>query len=154
MKRQDIAGALAGLLLVGAGALSAADETKERAIERDRKQIAGTWRMVELVVNGNRADEGKFTVVNGTDGTWTLLQEKTRLAHGTSTFDPTQTPKTIDFTLTEGDAKGETFLGIYELGEKTRKLCFAPSGKPRPTEFESRPGSEHILATFERQESE
>ena len=41
-------------------------------------------------------------------------------------------------------------VGIYELGEKSRKLCFALPGKDRPTEFSSAPGSEHILVTFER----
>ena len=63
-------------------------------------------------------------------------------------------PKTIDFTPTEGGGKGDQYLGIYELGEKTRKLCFAPSGKDRPTEFSSTPENQHILVTFERVKSE
>jgi uncharacterized protein (TIGR03067 family) len=62
-------------------------------------------------------------------------------------------PKTIDFTATEGEGKGNQYLGIYELSEKTRKMCFAPPGKERPTEFSSMPGSEHILVTFEREKN-
>jgi len=65
-------------------------------------------------------------------------------------FDPTKSPKTIDFTIKEGDGKGNLHLGIYELGENTRNLCFAPPGKERPTEFTSKPGSQHILVAFER----
>jgi uncharacterized protein (TIGR03067 family) len=73
------------------------------------------------------------------------------ISKGTSTFDPTKKPKTIDFTPTEGEGKGNLYLGIYELGENTRKLCFAPAGKERPTEFSSTPSNEHILVTFERE---
>jgi uncharacterized protein (TIGR03067 family) len=60
-------------------------------------------------------------------------------------------PKSLDFTPTEGDAKGQLFLGIYELGEKNRRMCFAPTGKERPSEFSSSRGSGHILLTFERE---
>jgi uncharacterized protein (TIGR03067 family) len=90
-------------------------------------------------------------VVNGSDGTWSLRSEGNEVGKGTSTIDPTKKTKTIDLKLTEGDGKGEVHLGIYELGEKTRKLCFAPPGKDRPTEFTSKSGSEHILVTFERE---
>jgi len=69
-------------------------------------------------------------------------------------FDPTQKPKTIDFTPTTGDAKDKLHLGIYQLGENARKLCFAPPGKERPTEFSSEPGSGHILVKFERVKSQ
>jgi FkbM family methyltransferase len=129
---------------------------KHDAIKKDRKQIEGTWRVVALEVNGNKVleeDAKKLTVVNGADGTWSLLSEGTEISKGTSTIDPTKKPKTIDFTPTDGEAKGKLHLGIYELREKTRKLCFAPSGKDRPAEFASMPGSEHILVTFEREKS-
>ena len=129
-------------------------DAKDEAIKKDRKQIEGTWRVIALEVNGNKADEvdaKKLTVVNGSDGTWSLLSEGKEISKGTSTFDPTKNPKTINFTPTEGEGKGNHHLGIYELGEKTRKLCFAPPGKERPTEFVSIPGSELILVTFERE---
>ena len=147
-----------GLLVIGAllTAIASASDAKDDAIKKDRKQIEGTWRVVALVVNGDKAtdeDAKKLTVVNGSDGTWSLRDEDKEVTKGTSTFDPTKKPKTIDFTPTEGDGKGNLHLGIYELGEKTRKLCFAPPGKERPTEFSSTPGSEHILVTFEREKA-
>jgi uncharacterized protein (TIGR03067 family) len=144
-----------GLLVVGSflTSLATAGDAKDEAIKKDRRQIEGTWRGVTLEINGNQAkdeDAKKLTVVNGSDGTWKLLSEGKELIKGTSTFDPLNKPKTIDFTPTEGDDKGKIFLGVYELGEKTRKLCFAPLGKDRPTELSSAPGSEHIVVTFER----
>ena len=92
-------------------------------------------------------------MVNGSDGTWSLRSEEKELSKGTSTFDPNQNPKTIDFTPTVGDSAGKRHVGIYELGEDVRRLCFAPPEKDRPTEFSSEPGSGHILVKFERVKS-
>lgn len=150
-----------GLLFVGAslaaiGMIASAGGSKDDAIKKDRKQIEGTWRVVTLEVNGNKAteeDAKKLTVVNGSDGTWRLLSEGKEISKGTSTIDPTKKTKTLDFTPSEGEGKGHQYLGIYELGEKTRKMCFAPPGKERPTDFSSMPGTDHILVTFEREKA-
>jgi uncharacterized protein (TIGR03067 family) len=142
-----------GVWLLAMAALVSADDAKDDAIRKDRQLIKGTWQIVTLEVNGNKSDDAdakKLTVVNGADGTWSLRSEGQEVFKGTSTIDPTRKPKTIDFTPTSGDSKGELFWGIYELGETTRKLCFAPAGKDRPTEFRSTAGSDHILVTFER----
>lgn len=140
----------------GVVGLLTVDEAKDEAIKKDRKHIEGTWRVVTLEVNGNKAmeaDAKKLSVVNGSDGTWALYSEGREISKGTSTFDPTKKPKTIDFTPTEGEGKGNKYLGVYELGEKTRKMCFGPPGKERPTEFASTLGSEIILVTFEREKA-
>lgn len=55
---------------------------------------------------------------------------------------------------TEGVWKVNQYLGIYEFGEETRRMCFAPPGKERPTVFAFTPGSEIILVTFEREKTE
>ncbi len=132
------------------------DDAKDKAIQKDRKRIEGTWRIVALEIHGNKAkeeDTKKLTVINGSDGTWSLRSEGKEISKGTSTFDPTRKPKTIDFTPTVGDAKGKLHLGIYELGKDARRLCLAPAGKERPTEFSTKAGSENILVTFERVKS-
>jgi uncharacterized protein (TIGR03067 family) len=109
--------------------------------------------IVLAVIAGMEEDAKKLTVVNGPDGTWSLRSDDKEISKGTSTIDPMKKPKTIDFVATEGEGKGRECKGIYELGEKTRKMCFAPPGKERPTEFSSMPGSEHILVTFEREKA-
>ena len=149
---------LLGLLFAGAllTAVATADNARDEAIKKDRKRIEGTWRVVAVEVGGNKlaeADVRKFTVVNAADGTWSLRSDGKEVTRGTSTIDPTKTPRALDFTATEGDWKGNQYLGIYELGEKARKMCFAPPGKERPTEFASPPGSDHILVTFEREKA-
>jgi hypothetical protein len=56
----------------------------------------------------------------------------------------------FDITPSGGQDKGLTYLGIYELGENTRKVCIAPPGAARPKDFTSTAGSERIVVTFER----
>jgi uncharacterized protein (TIGR03067 family) len=157
MMKTSIRGFLVvGALLTVIGALAAADDAKDEAIKKDRKQIEGTWRAVSLEVNGEKfkeEDAKALTVVNGADGSWSLRDQGDERSKGTSTIDPTKNPKTIDFTTTIGDDKGKLCFGIYELGEKTRKLCFAPPGMERPTEFSSKTGSGHYLVTFEREKA-
>ncbi len=143
---------LSALLLVGSlvAAVASADED---AIKQDRQRIQGTWQITALEVNGDQAkdsDVRKLTVVNGSDGTWSIRSEGKQISKGTSTFDPTKLPKTIDFTPTEGGGIGEKFLGIYELAEHTRKLCFSPAGTDRPTEFASTAANRQILVKFKR----
>lgn len=144
---------VAAALAVGWCVFAWGSDTKTASIKKDRWQIEGTWRVVSLVVNGNPADEDackKMSVMNGADGSWTLISEGNEISKGTTTIDPTIKPGAIDISPTEGGGKGDRWQGIYELGENTRKLCFAAHGRPRPTEFASAAGSELILLTFER----
>jgi uncharacterized protein (TIGR03067 family) len=123
------------------------------AIKKDRQLYAGTWQAVSAEANGNKVpeeDAKKIIVINKEDGAWTLEVEGKVVARGTSKIDPTKKPKTIDLTETEGEDKGKTFLGIYEVGKDSRKVCLAESGKERPTEFSTKPESGHILAVFKR----
>jgi uncharacterized protein (TIGR03067 family) len=139
-------------VLVGAAFVAAADSTKEEAIKKDRARYEGTWRVVSLQINGNKAsaeDVRKITVINHAE-TWVIQVEGDEAARGTSKIDPTKKPKTIDFTPTKGSDQGKVFLGIYAIEGNSRKLCFAEPGKARPTEFVSKPGREHCLVIFER----
>ncbi len=133
--------------------IACADDATDAAIKKDRQIIEGTWQCVALEVNGTKVpdeDAKKLVVVNGPDGSWSLRSEEIEISKGTSTFDPTKNPKAIDFTPTTGEAKGNQYLGIYEIGDNTRKVCFAPTGKDRPTEFSSTAFNEQILISFER----
>src|SRR5262245_26216461 len=107
---------VAGALLTMIGTIASADDARDTAIKKDRKQYEGTWQVVALEVDGNKAmeaDARKITVVNGSDGTWSIRLEEKEISKGTSTIDPTRQPRTIDFTSTEGEGKGNNYLGIY-----------------------------------------
>jgi uncharacterized protein (TIGR03067 family) len=156
MKKLAVFGVM-GMLVAISCLLAAGDDAKEKAIEKDRQLYKGTWRVVALEVNGNKSsgdDTKKISVVNETDGTWSICVDGNEIARGKSTIDPTKKLKTINFTPSVGLEAGREYLGIYEIAVKTRKLCFAPPGRDRPAEFSSAPGSEHFLVSFEREKTE
>ena len=122
-------------------------------VKKDRQAIAGKWSIVRLVIDGKDSkpdDLRQMFVVNEANGNWSLTSEEKVVAKGTSTIDPTKTPKTIDFITVGGDQDGDKFLGIYELGKLGRKMCFAPAGEDRPTDFAAKSGTDHISVEFKR----
>ena len=125
-------------------------------LAKEREKYAGTWKVTSVVVDGRPlpdADCHKLSVINQTDGVWSLQENGKEIFLGTSTIDPTKLSKTIDFTITKGKDAGKRFVGIYELATNTRKLCFVEHGHDRPTEIASNPGSGRILVLFERRDS-
>lgn len=144
-----------GLLVFGvvSSGISIADDGTDDAVKKDRQLIEGTWQVTALEINGTKSndeDVKKLTVVNGSDGTWSVRSEGNTVSAGTSTIDPTAKPKTIDFTATEGGGTGDQFIGIYQLRKNKRKLCFVRADKKRPTKFTSTAEDGQILVTFAR----
>lgn len=142
-----------GCLIVTVATFATADDAKDAAIKKDHQQIAGKWQVVAVEIDGQKlsdADARKYSVVNGTDGSWSLQEDGKEIDKGTSTIDPTKKPKTTDLTPTTGESKDKVHLAIYELGEKTRKLCIGGPDKPRPPDFTAKAGSEQVLVTLER----
>jgi uncharacterized protein (TIGR03067 family) len=73
------------------------------------------------------------------------------VSRGTSTIDPLAVPKEIDLEITAGDGMGSILKGIYEVGDRTRRLCFRGGNGWRPREFSGAAGSDSVLIVFERQ---
>ena len=129
-----------------------ADEAKDEAIKKDRAAYEGTWQCTSLESNGEKSaeeDVAKISVINEANK-WTIEIEGKVFARGTSTIDPTKQPKQIDVTGTEGEFKGKSYLGIYEITGDTRKVCLSDAGKDRPTEFATASEDGRILAVFKR----
>ena len=153
MKCSRRAFSIAGLLLSAMALMASGEDTKDEAIKKDRKQLEGSWVATSLEVDGNKAmdeDAKKITLIIGADGSWNLNADGKEVSQGTTSIDPSKPPKTIDFTVTSGNDKGEQSLGIYEFGDNTVKFCVSKSGKERPGEFSSPSGSATILISFER----
>ena len=142
------------VVAMASAATLAAD--KDEAIKADRSLLAGEWRVVSIEANGNtNADAvvASVTVVNRLDGTWSLLSNGNVVAEGTSTIDPTTSPKTIELKSRRGslqNSRGTHYHGIYEVHETTRRLCFVPADKPLPRSFAGGRETGQILVTFER----
>jgi uncharacterized protein (TIGR03067 family) len=120
----------------------------------DLDGMQGTWNLVSAMEDGNGLSEEKVKqttiVVKGNTFRFPGLAEDATARAGTFKLDATKKPKEMDST----SAEKEVMLGIYELEPDSYKVCFAPAGKPRPSDFSSAPGSGQILQVWERQKKE
>ena len=128
-----------------AGLLVAAD-AKDNAVKKDMDALQGKWQLVSLERDGKSADVPKDAVRVVKGDTYTVTPRPGVTIEGTFKIDPTAKPKAVDITQTSGENKGKTSLGIYEIDGDTLKMCWAPPGKDRPTEFKSAEGSGILLA--------
>ena len=119
----------------------------------DLDVMQGTWNLVSAMEDGQALSEDyvKQTtiVVKGNTFRFPGLAEDATAREGTFKLDATKNPKEMDSTSTAE----EVSLGIYELEPDSYKICFAPAGKPRPTKFNSEPGSGQILQVWHRQKN-
>src|SRR5438309_2071015 len=134
--------------VVGIGGLTAGGE--DDAIKKDRKQIAGTWRVISFEKDGKKTPAEqleKTRTIYSADGKFMVQRGGKTVVAGSTKIDPTKKPKQSEGTYTEGELKGMTVLGIYEIDGDNMRGCFALPGKDRPTEFSSKEGSGHVLIT-------
>jgi uncharacterized protein (TIGR03067 family) len=144
------------LTALAAGLMVAADTPNEDAVKKDYQRLSGTWRLISAVRDGKAVPEDQVKKTQlFTDGdkfTVTGDSELGTSAKGTFTIDPTKNPKAVDSIQGEGPEKGKKVLGIYEIiDDNTKRACWAPPGKERPTEFTSKPGSGHLLQVWKRE---
>jgi uncharacterized protein (TIGR03067 family) len=144
------------ILLAGSGLLIVASDARDEAIKRELKAMEGAWRPVSVEVDGQKAPEEalKESVVTrdaagkvvGRRGAKVVLEGTVKK------IDPTKKPKTIDTEVTEGENKGRTILGIYEVKDDTLRICVALPGKgERPTEFSAKAGSGCAFMIYKRE---
>ena len=141
---------MAVLLGAGFAALPAtADEKKDKT---DVDQLQGTWKFVSMEHDGQPTPKEDMPTITFEKDKFTVKAAGGQvLQAGTQVLDGSMKPKTVDATVSEGEGKGTTMLGIYELDGDTLKACFDPQGKKRPTEFKSTGGSGHMLVVLKRE---
>ena len=141
--------AAVGLLLAACNRQAPAPAPKT-----DLDRLQGTWNLVAAFQDGKPlpADKVKQTTIVFKGDTFRFpdLAEYATSKAGTIKLDETKTPKQMDAISTEN----EVMLGIYALDAGGYRVCFAPAGKPRPTEFSSTPGSGQILQVWQRQKKQ
>lgn len=122
-----------------------------KLLEAHRERLEGTWIGVLGLRDGKRIvdDEANEVRLTLSGDHYTLVRGE-QADRGTCRIEPLADPKTIDVTITDGEFKGQTWRGIYEVIGDSQKVCLAPEGQPRPTAFLSEPGSGHVLWVFTR----
>ena len=150
--------AITSFLFAGAGLLSAADDTKDEAVQKDLKSMTGNWTPTSRETDGERASADAFkgvTVKVAADGTATASKDgKVVRKVKWVNMDPTQKTKTVDVEVIEGDDKGKTLLAIYRVDGDKFTVCVANPGKDRPTEFSTAADSGRSLMSYTRSKDE
>jgi uncharacterized protein (TIGR03067 family) len=143
------------LVITGLGLLLVACNRQQpqaaAAPKTDLDRFQGTWYLVAAVKDGNVLPEDKVKqttiVFKGDTFSFPGLAEYATSKEGTIKLDENKTPKEMDAISTEK----EVMLGIYRMDDNGYKICFAPAGKPRPTDLRSEPGSGYILQSWGRE---
>ncbi len=150
MKARLLIIAALGLLLAACNRQAPAPAVAKTDLDR----FQGTWHLVMAMQDGNALPEEKVKqttiVFKGDTFRFPGSAEYATSKSGTIKLDETKTPKEMDAISTEK----EVMLGIYAVEENGYKVCFAPVGNPRPTEFSSTPGSGYILQSWARQQKQ
>ncbi len=136
-------------LVVG---LVAGAEVLAEDAPKDSALLQGTWKLSAGEADGNALSEtelkdGKL-VIKGEHYTVALADRET--VEGVQKLDPSAKPKTIDITDASGPNKDKASLGIYELKGDEFRAAFAPTGKARPTTFNTEPDSGQWMHLWKR----
>lgn len=141
------------VMTVVVGLLLASQASADDA-QKDLDALQGTWKLVSAERDGKAiaADEVQKTRITFQKDTFDFPDAAGigTSKKGTIKVDPTKKPKSMDATSSNADDKGKVSLGIYEINGDDYKVCFAPPGKERPTEFSSKAKSGHILQVWKR----
>ena len=121
------------------------------AVATDAETVQGTWKLKLGIRDGKPltgADLDAQLTIQG--DRFTIVQGGTTSA-GTFQLNETAKPKGVDLKYDQGPDEGKTAQGIYEIRAGNRhRVCIAAPGAPRPTKFESKPGSGVAFEEWER----
>ena len=144
------------------GEARAAAKSKLRASRAEKAALAapsgpvtgfeGEWSLVSAVMDGKAMDASVVRWVKRvTKGNQTtVLAGPQTMLKVEFAFDPSQSPKTIDYLNLAGANKGKTQYGIYEFGPDLLTFCVAAPGAPRPAQFQSEPGDGRTLTVWKK----
>ena len=114
--------------------------------------LQGEWAPVQLVTDGQPLAETTFPygsrLTDGNEvkvvfGGQVMLHVKMRI-------DESQSPLAVDYLHVGRSLKGKVTLGILELQGARVRICMAPAGQPRPTDFSCELGSGRTLSAWKR----
>jgi uncharacterized protein (TIGR03067 family) len=134
-------------------AIPAAPVPEKDAASADQQKMQGTWKAVSVENGGKKrpeqdiknwkliVSENKMTARDGDD----LLDEST------FQLDASKKPRAIEIHYIAGPDKGKKVTGIYLIEKDTLKICVTQQEKDGPTEFVSKPDTDHTLVILKRE---
>ena len=132
---------------------------KAAEFEKELDALQGNWTLVASEGRGRKVSDEEIKTHPGLaeiDGNkMRIFVKDLHDMEGVARFDPTVTPKTIDYLhLSDSDPdKGKMGLGIYELQGDSLRICWAITGlkEGRPSQFSNGPNENQAINTYVRQ---
>ena len=155
MRHSRILGTAVGLLVVIGLAAAGTAYGKKTTVRDDAKRTEGVWTLVSGEADGEPLSEEAVSVARLTivGDAYTVQLGALGVKKGTQKLDSTKAPKKIDAQDAAGPTVGLNH-GIYEFDANGDfRVCFAATGKERPTEFATKPGSGTFMHVWRKAES-
>ena len=135
--------------------LSQTQAAETDAAKKDLARLQGEWTMVSGSADGQPVPDEMRNQMKRvcTKDELTVTMAGRVYLKAKITLDPSKTPKTIDYQMTDGFTKGQTQLGIYEFDGETFKSSFGKPGGARPTDFTSKAGDGRTVSVWKRQQA-
>ena len=139
-------------MVIGLAAVAIVPGWGEEKEAKDMAQLQGEWSMVSGSADGQSMPAPvvkKMKRICKRDEVTTTLGGQVYFK-ATISIDPSKTPKTMNYQMTEGVTKGTEQLGIYEVEGDTFKSSFGKPGAERPTDFTSKAGDGRTVSVWKR----
>ena len=104
------------------------------------------WRLLAMVADGKSMPVAPGSVLTVDGEHYSFAVNGTIYQKGITKFDDTKSPRESEVTITQGKGKGNTLLQISKFEGDLLIGCLAKPGAPRPTAFQSTPGSGNTLS--------
>lgn len=126
--------------------------TKESTDEAEQ-ELKGTWKVTSIGGNGKSLPDeqlaGMKVTISGKR--FTTKKGAKVIEEAKITADTSKEPRTLDLAFTQGELKGQTVLGIFELNDNVLRIALGEPGKPRPTEIVNRVGLRQDVWELQRE---
>ncbi len=106
------------------------------------------WRLLALVADGKPTAIAPGSVLTVDGEHYSFAVNGTVYQKGITKFDDSKSPRESEVTITQGTGKGKTLLQISKFEDDLLIACLAKAGAPRPTAFQSTPGSGNTLSVW------
>jgi uncharacterized protein (TIGR03067 family) len=135
------------LTLLASGLLVGGDAPKPEDVKAQAEKLRGTWKFTKMERDG-RDLIGQFGPV---DVVFDAEKFASPGIEATFKLDPSQNPRAMDISYSEGPAAGQTVKAIYKLEGDTLTICRGRDhADERPKEFAAPAGSGRFLFQFTR----
>ncbi len=140
------------LMLATVGIVGISAEAPTVASAKDLGHLQGSWTAMRAEYDGREAPDIVGHLLVFEDGEFSIKEKGVTIYRGTFRLDTSASPSAIDFTHTAYSSKGKTWRGIYRIDGDTLTICDDAHAvqKGRPTRFDTKPNSGHVMVVFKR----